>query len=80
MAAAPVGGSAAGGDGAKVFASAGCGGCHAFTPAGTTMEIGPSLDDLAAAAEAAGVPVEEYVRQAIVDPERGARRRVTRTA
>lgn len=63
------GGSAAGGDGAKVFASAGCGGCHAFTPAGTTMEIGPSLDDLAAAAEAADVPVEEYVRQAIVDPE-----------
>jgi hypothetical protein len=33
------------------------------------MEIGPSLDDLAAAAEAADVPVEEYVRQAIVDPE-----------
>ena len=54
--------------GRTTFGSAGCGGCHAFTPAGTDAEIGPSLDGLAADAEAAGVPLEEYVRQSIVDP------------
>jgi cytochrome c oxidase subunit 2 len=55
-------------DGAKVFASAGCGGCHAFTPAGSTAEVGPGLDNLAADAGKAGVPVDEFVRQSIVDP------------
>ena len=62
------GGSGEASDGAAVFADAGCGGCHAFTPAGTTMEVGPNLDDLAAAAEAAGVPLDTFVREAIVDP------------
>ena len=55
--------------GRTTFGNAGCGGCHTFTPAGTDAEIGPSLDDLAADAEAAGVPVEEYIRQSIVDPD-----------
>ncbi len=32
------------------------------------MEIGPSLDDLAAAAEAAGQPLDAFVRESIVDP------------
>ena len=54
--------------GRTTFGSAGCGGCHAFTPAGTDAEIGPSLDDLASEAEKAGEPVREYVRQSIVDP------------
>jgi cytochrome c oxidase subunit 2 len=63
------GGAAAGGDdGESVFTSAGCGACHAFSPAGTDAEVGPGLDDLASAAEDAGVPVEEFVRQSIVDP------------
>jgi mono/diheme cytochrome c family protein len=31
--------------GADVFASAGCGGCHTFTPAGSTGEVGPNLDE-----------------------------------
>ena len=47
------GGGAAGGTeerGAEVFATAGCGGCHALAKAGTDAEIGPPLDDLAAAA------------------------------
>lgn len=57
-----------GGDGAAVFAEAGCGGCHAFTPAGTTMEIGPNLDEVAAAAEAAGQPLDVFIREAIVEP------------
>ena len=37
-----------GGSGKAVFASAGCGGCHAFTPAGTNGAIGPKLDNVAA--------------------------------
>lgn len=32
-------------DGAAVFASAGCGGCHTFTPAGSSGSVGPNLDD-----------------------------------
>jgi cytochrome c oxidase subunit 2 len=54
--------------GRTTFGSAGCGGCHTFAPAGTDSEIGPSLDNVAADAEAAGEPVAEYVRQSIVDP------------
>jgi cytochrome c oxidase subunit 2 len=55
-------------DGAKVFASAGCGGCHAFRPAGSTGAVGPDLDDLAAAAKKAGQPVEQFTRESIVKP------------
>lgn len=66
-----TGGAGAGGDrddGATVFTTAGCGACHAFAPAGTDAEVGPPLDDLAAAADDAAMPVEEFVRQSIVDP------------
>lgn len=55
--------------GEAVFASAGCGGCHAFAPAGSDGAVGPKLDDLAASAEAAGQPLEEFVRQSIVEPD-----------
>jgi mono/diheme cytochrome c family protein len=34
-------------DGAAVFAEAGCGGCHVFTPANSEGTIGPALDDTA---------------------------------
>ena len=70
-----AGGGGASDDGAQVFASAGCGGCHVFTPAGSNGAVGPSLDDLAAAAEKAGQPFEEFTREAIVKPDavRGAR-------
>lgn len=67
-----AGGGAAGGTverGSETFAQAGCGGCHALAKAGTDAQIGPPLDDLAAAAEAAGMPVAEFVRQSIVDPD-----------
>jgi mono/diheme cytochrome c family protein len=37
---------AKGPDGAEVFASAGCGGCHTLAAAGTTGNVGPNLDDL----------------------------------
>ena len=57
-----------GDDGAALFASAGCGGCHAFAPAGSNAAVGPKLDDLAAAAKKAGQPVDDYVRESIVEP------------
>jgi cytochrome c oxidase subunit 2 len=67
------GGGAAGGGtverGSEVFAAAGCGGCHALAKAGTDAQIGPALDDLTAAASEAGVPVPEFVRSSIVDPD-----------
>jgi cytochrome c oxidase subunit 2 len=46
-----------------------CGLGHAFTPAGTNAAAGPNLDDVSAAAEQAGVPVDEFVRQSITDPD-----------
>jgi cytochrome c oxidase subunit 2 len=55
-------------DGASVFAAQGCGSCHAFAPAGSAGTIGPGLDDLASAAEKAGKPEAEFVREAIVNP------------
>jgi cytochrome c oxidase subunit II len=61
----------AGGDenaGAAVFENQGCGGCHEFAPANTQGQQGPSLDELEASAQAAGKPLEEYVRESIVDP------------
>lgn len=56
-----------GGSAAAVF-SASCGGCHAFAPAGTNGQVGPGLDDLAAAAEKAGQEPAAYVKQSILDP------------
>jgi mono/diheme cytochrome c family protein len=38
--------------GKEVFATAGCGGCHTFSAAGSSGSIGPNLDDLAPSFEA----------------------------
>ncbi len=51
-----------------MFTAAGCGSCHTFAAAGSTGKIGPSLDDLAAAAKQAGQPLAVYARESIVDP------------
>ena len=40
------GGVSAQADGKKVFASAGCGGCHTLKDAGATGNVGPNLDQL----------------------------------
>jgi len=32
-------------NGKKIFASAGCGGCHTFSAAGSSGTVGPNLDD-----------------------------------
>ena len=56
--------------GKAVFTNNGCGACHAFAPAGAAGQVGPGLDDLAAAAEKAGQPLEEFIREAIVEPNK----------
>jgi cytochrome c oxidase subunit II len=58
----------AGGPGLATFTSAGCAGCHTFTAAHSNGATGPNLDNLTAAAKQAGKPLEQFVRQSIVDP------------
>jgi mono/diheme cytochrome c family protein len=53
--------------GDQIFTAAGCGGCHTLAKANTNASIGPSLDDLAAAAGDASP--EDFVREAILDPD-----------
>ena len=50
--------------GETVFATAGCGGCHAFTPAGSDAQVGPGLD----AIDPGSMPLEEFIRESIGDP------------
>jgi cytochrome c oxidase subunit 2 len=65
------GGSAGGADAGKaVFTSAGCGACHAFTPAGTTAAVGPNLDNVAVDAKKAGEDPAAFVRESIVAPNK----------
>jgi cytochrome c oxidase subunit II len=64
------GGSSGGSDGKAIFASAGCGNCHTFTPAGSTGQIGPNLDNLVADAKKAGEDPAAYVKESIVDPNK----------
>jgi cytochrome c oxidase subunit 2 len=61
-------GGAGGGPALATFQSAGCAGCHTFKPAGSTGATGPDLGNLSAAAQAAGKPLEQFVRESIVDP------------
>ena len=56
--------------GKAVFASQGCGACHTFAAAGASAKVGPSLDSLAAAAQQAGEPLDAFVRDSIVDPNK----------
>jgi len=63
---APAGNAAAG---KVLFAAQGCSACHTFKPAGSTAQVGPDLDDLAAAAQKANRgSLEQYTRESIVDP------------
>jgi cytochrome c oxidase subunit 2 len=50
--------------GEAIFASAGCGSCHAFEPAGTDAQVGPSLDGV----DPRGQDLEEFLLESIVDP------------
>jgi cbb3-type cytochrome c oxidase subunit III len=57
--------------GDQIFTAAGCGGCHTFKPAGSQANIGPSLDELAAAAgdREPGKSPEDYVQESILQPQ-----------
>ena len=56
--------------GEQIFTAAGCGACHTFSKAGTNANIGPSLDELAAAAgDRTDAPPAEYVTESILDPD-----------
>jgi cbb3-type cytochrome c oxidase subunit III len=57
--------------GEQIFTAAGCGGCHTFKPAGSQANIGPGLDELAAAAgdREPGKSAEEYVQESILQPQ-----------
>jgi len=59
-----AGGPADESSGEAVFATAGCGGCHAFAPAGTAAQVGPSLD----AVDPGGRPLNEFLLESIEDP------------
>src|SRR5436190_1571006 len=63
---APPQGSAAAGK--SVFASSGCGGCHAFKAAGTNATVGPNLDQVTPSAKAAGQPLAAFTEESIVNP------------
>jgi mono/diheme cytochrome c family protein len=48
--------------GRQVFASAGCGACHTFQPAGTNATVGPDLSEVLSGKDAA------FIHESIVDP------------
>jgi cytochrome c oxidase subunit II len=51
------------------FTKSGCGACHTFSKiASARGKVGPSLDDLSKSAAAAGKPLEDFIRESIVDP------------
>jgi cytochrome c oxidase subunit 2 len=59
---------AGGASGKTVFVNNGCDGCHTFKPAGSHGTVGPDLDKLAAEAQRAGQPLEQFIRESIVNP------------
>jgi cytochrome c oxidase subunit 2 len=64
------GGEGAAADGKAIFTETGCNACHTLADAGANATVGPSLDDLAAAApeRKPGTGAEAYVEESIVDP------------
>jgi cytochrome c oxidase subunit 2 len=56
--------------GKSVFANNGCAACHTFTPAAAKGTVGPDLDKLAQEAQRAGKPLQQFIRESIVDPNK----------
>lgn len=50
--------------GKAIFTTAGCSGCHAFAPAGSDAQVGPSLDKV----NPRGRPLDEFLRESIEEP------------
>lgn len=67
-----VGTVAAEAPGKAIFITQGCGSCHTYQPAGPDAvgNIGPDLDKLAAYAKTANQPLDPFVRESIVDPNK----------
>ena len=67
-----VGTVAAEAPGKAIFINQGCGSCHTYQPAGPDAvgNIGPDLDKLAAYAKTANQPLDAFVRESIVDPNK----------
>jgi cytochrome c oxidase subunit 2 len=63
------GGAPAGADGKALFVSNGCNGCHTFKPAASNGTVGPDLGKLPQEAQRAGKPLEEFIRESIVNPD-----------
>jgi cytochrome c oxidase subunit II len=63
-----LGSSSAGASGKAVFANNGCASCHTFAPAGAKGTVGPDLDKLPQEAQRAGKPLQQFIRESIVDP------------
>jgi cytochrome c oxidase subunit II len=55
--------------GEAVFAQNGCASCHTLKAANATGKVGPDLDQLPQEAKQAGKPLEEFVRESIVNPD-----------
>ena len=55
--------------GKALFVSNGCDGCHTFKPAGAKGTVGPDLDKLPDFARRAGKPLEQFIRESIVNPD-----------
>jgi cytochrome c oxidase subunit 2 len=66
----PTGGTTSGGktSGQSVFTAQGCGACHTLAVAKAKGAVGPDLDKLSQAAQKAGKPLDEFVRESIVNP------------
>jgi cytochrome c oxidase subunit II len=64
-----AGGTSGGQAGKQLFVSNGCNGCHTYKPAGASGTVGPDLDKLSAFARRAGKPLEEFIRESIVNPD-----------
>ena len=67
-----TGGSTAGGAdaGLSIFNANGCAACHTLAAAKATGAVGPSLDELKAEAARAGEPLDAFIKDSIVDPDK----------
>jgi cytochrome c551/c552 len=56
--------------GKSIFIAQGCNACHTYTPAGATGTIGPDLDKLPTYAKRAKQPLDTFIHESIVDPNK----------
>jgi cytochrome c551/c552 len=56
--------------GKSVFLAQGCNACHTYTPAASKGTVGPDLDKLSAYAKKAKQPLDTFIHESIVDPNK----------